>query len=109
MGISRIADPAPLVTSSCDVVEKSRDGTRQQNFQIGKPPHDDEEVFGTSTSTAQHLLAGPVPVISQLAVSESRSVIPIHTQPSSAERRHLVQGVDAQTYYPAEACIFVAK
>ncbi|KAJ8125176.1 hypothetical protein O1611_g8465 [Lasiodiplodia mahajangana] len=107
--ISRTAEPGHLATGASDF-ENSRDGIRQQhNFQIGKPPRDDEEVFGTSTSMAQHLLAGPVPVISQHGASGSQSVIPIHTQPSPAERRHLVQGVDAQTYYPAEACIFVAN
>ncbi|KAI1129317.1 hypothetical protein F5Y10DRAFT_291228 [Nemania abortiva] len=110
IGISRTAEPGHLVTKSNGFVEDSRDGTRQQhNFQIGKPPHSDEEVFGTATSMAQHLLAGPVPIISQLAAPGSQSVVPIHTQPSPAERRHLVQGVDAQTYYPAEACIFVAN
>ncbi|KAI0118191.1 hypothetical protein GGR51DRAFT_554684 [Nemania sp. FL0031] len=109
IGITRTAEPGHLVTNSSDR-ENSRDGTRQQhNFQIGKPPRDDEEVFGTNTSMTEHLLAGPVPVISQLGASGSQSVIPIHTQPSPAERRHLVQGVDAQTYYPAEACIFVAN
>ncbi|KAI0906130.1 hypothetical protein F4823DRAFT_631798 [Ustulina deusta] len=109
MGTSRIAQMAHPVTSSDDVVENICDGIRQQNFQIGKPPHDDEEVFSTSASMAQHILAGPAPIIDQVATSESQSVIPIHTQPSPAERRHLVQGVDAQTYYPAEACIFVAN
>lgn len=107
MGTSRTAEPAHPVASSTSLVENNRDDVRQQqNFQIGKPPHDDEEVFNASTSMAQHQ---SVPVVSQLEVSESRSVVPIHTQPSPAERRHLVQGVDAQTYYPAEACIFVAK
>ncbi|KAI1160209.1 hypothetical protein F5B18DRAFT_676276 [Nemania serpens] len=106
MGTSRTAEPAHTVASSSSLVENIRDDVRQQqNFQIGKPPHDDEEVFN-STSMAQHQ---PVPIVDQLAVSESRSVVPIHTQPSPAERRHLVQGVDAQTYYPAEACIFVAN
>ncbi|KAI0440272.1 hypothetical protein F4803DRAFT_577927 [Xylaria telfairii] len=110
MGTSRTAEPAHPVSSPSDFVENIRDGIRQQqNFQIGKPPHDDEEVFNTSASMNQHVLAGPAPVINQLRASETQSVIPIHTQPSPAERRHLVQGVDAQTYYPAEACIFVAN
>lgn len=107
MGTSRTAELAHPVASSDRFVEKNHDDVRQQqNFQIGKPPHDDEEVFNASTSMTQHQ---SVPAAGQLAVTESRSVIPIHTQPSPAERRHLVQGVDAQTYYPAEACIFVAK
>ncbi|KAI0403058.1 hypothetical protein F4802DRAFT_608259 [Xylaria palmicola] len=110
VGTSRTAESAPPVSSSSDFVENTRDGIRQQqNFQIGKPPHGDEEVFSTSASMTQHLLAGPVPVINQMTASGSQSVAPIHTQPSPAERRHLVQGVDAQTYYPAEACIFVAN
>ncbi|KAI0863379.1 hypothetical protein F4860DRAFT_511773 [Xylaria cubensis] len=110
MGTSRTTEPAHPVCSSRDFVEKIRDGTRQQhNFQIGKPPHGDEEVFSTSASMTQHLLAGPAPVINQRRAPETQSVIPIHAQPSPAERRHLVQGVDAQTYYPAEACIFVAN
>lgn len=110
MGTSRTAEPAHPVSSSSDFVENIRDGIRQQqNFQIGKPPHGDEEVFNTSAPMTQHVLAGPAPVINQLRASETQSVMPIHTQPSPAERRHLVQGVDAQTYYPAEACIFVAK
>ncbi|KAI1109636.1 hypothetical protein F5Y14DRAFT_458010 [Nemania sp. NC0429] len=107
MGMSRTTKPAHPATSSSSLVENNRDDIhQQQNFQIGKPPHDDEEVFNASTSMAQHQ---PIPVVKQMAVSDSRSVIPIHTQPSPAERRHLVQGVDAQTYYPAEACIFVAN
>ncbi|TGJ77576.1 hypothetical protein E0Z10_g10693 [Xylaria hypoxylon] len=110
MGTSRIAELAHPVTSSSDFVENICDGIRQQqNFQIGKPPHGDEEVFSTGTSMTQHLLAGPAPIINPRAVAESQSVVPIHAQPSPAERRHLVQGVDAQTYYPAEACIFVAN
>ncbi|KAI1311253.1 hypothetical protein F5Y03DRAFT_382362 [Xylaria venustula] len=92
-----------------DVVEDICDGIRHQNFQIGKPPHGDEEVFSTSASMTQHLRAGPAPIINQQPVSEPHPVVPIHIQPSPAERRHLVQGVDAQTYYPAEACIFVAN
>ncbi|KAI0530084.1 hypothetical protein GGR58DRAFT_518748 [Xylaria digitata] len=110
VGASRIAESAHPATSSSDFVENIREGIRQQqNFQIGKPPHGDEEVFNTGASTTQHVLAGPVPIISPLVASESQPVIPIHAQPSPAERRHLVQGVDAQTYYPAEACIFVAN
>ncbi|RWA04462.1 hypothetical protein EKO27_g10642 [Xylaria grammica] len=110
MGTSRIAELAHPATSSSDFAENVHDGIRQQQkFQIGKPPHGDEEVFSTSASMTQHLRSGPVPIINQLAASESQSVVPIHAQPSSAERRHLVQGVDAQTYYPAEACIFVAN
>ncbi|KAJ2990516.1 hypothetical protein NUW58_g2914 [Xylaria curta] len=110
IGTSRTAEPTHPIASSSDFVENIRDGIRQQqNFQIGKPPHGDEEVFSASASMTQHLLAGPAPVLKQLTTSESQPVIPIHTQPSPAERRHLVQGVDAQTYYPAEACIFVAN
>ncbi|KAF2968693.1 hypothetical protein GQX73_g4886 [Xylaria multiplex] len=110
MGTSRIAELAHPGTSASDFVKNIREGIRQQqNFQIGKPPHGDEEVFSTGASMTQHVLAGPVPIISPLVASESQPVIPIHAQPSPAERRHLVQGVDAQTYYPAEACIFVAN
>ncbi|KAI1427239.1 hypothetical protein F5Y12DRAFT_792563 [Xylaria sp. FL1777] len=109
MGTSRIAKLAHPVTSSDDFVESLCDKLQQQNFQIGKPPHGDEEVFSTSASMTQHLLTGPAPIINQLATSEAQPVVPIHSQPSPAERRHLVQGVDAQTYYPAEACIFVAN
>lgn len=109
MGASRGPATAYPASSSGDFVESVSDGLRQQNFQIGRPPHGDEEVFGVSASMAQHLMTGPTPIISQLATSGSQNVIPIHTQPSPAERRHQVQGVDAQTYYPPEACIFVAK
>ncbi|KAI0431791.1 hypothetical protein F5Y09DRAFT_354596 [Xylaria sp. FL1042] len=109
MGPSRTAKLAHPVTSSHDFVENICDGIRQQNFQIGKPPHGDEEVFNTSASMNQGLLTEPAPIINQRATTESQTVVPIHTQPSPAERRHLVQGVDAQTYYPAEACIFVAN
>ncbi|GAW26971.1 putative RNA recognition domain-containing protein [Rosellinia necatrix] len=110
MGGSRTAELPHSAKGSGDITESIRGGIRQQqNFQIGKPPHDDEEVFNTSASMTQHILAGPVPVINQLATSEPQSITPIHAQPSPAERRHLVQGVDAQTYYPAEACIFVAN
>ncbi|KAI2632771.1 hypothetical protein GGS21DRAFT_544195 [Xylaria nigripes] len=107
---SRTAEPARSASSSVAgssvYTETARDAD-QDNFQIGKPPHDDEEVFNTSPSTSQHLLAGPVPIIKQ--DETSRSIVPIHAQPTPSERRHLVQGVDAQTYYPAEACIFVAN
>ncbi|KAI1362437.1 hypothetical protein F5Y08DRAFT_355331 [Xylaria arbuscula] len=109
MGTSRgpaITHPSP---GSDDFVENASDGVRQHNFQIGRPPHGDEEVFGASASMAEHLMTGPAPIITQLSTSGSQNVIPIHTQPSPAERRHQVQGVDAQTYYPPEACIFVAN
>lgn len=110
MYTSRHSGSVHSTTSSNGTVENIRGETRQQqNFQVGKPLHDDEEVFGTSASPNDNQRAGPVPILSQSAIVETQAVIPIHTQPSPAERRHLVQGIDAQTYYPAEACIFVAK
>ncbi|KAK5632404.1 hypothetical protein RRF57_008118 [Xylaria bambusicola] len=109
MGTSRVPPMALPVNGSGNFEENISDGTRQQNFQIGRPPHGDEEVFSASASMAQHLMTGPVPIVSQLATSAPQNIVPIHTQPSPAERRHQVQGVDAQTYYPPEACIFVAN
>ncbi|KAI0204227.1 hypothetical protein F4808DRAFT_475686 [Astrocystis sublimbata] len=114
MGTSRTAaEPTLLATTSSDLVEKIRNDFRDHpNFQIGKPFHGDEEVFNTNASMAQNLQTGPVPIMTQVgapAATAAPSIVPIHSQPSPAERRHLVQGVDAQTYYPAEACIFVAN
>ncbi|KAI1276304.1 hypothetical protein F5Y07DRAFT_399562 [Xylaria sp. FL0933] len=109
MGPSRMFKLAHPATSSNDSVENISDETRQQNFQIGKPPHGDEEVFDIGESMNQHQSTGPAPKINQRVTAESQPVVPVQTQPSPAERRHLVQGVDAQTYYPAEACIFVAN
>ncbi|KAI0521140.1 hypothetical protein F5B22DRAFT_644389 [Xylaria bambusicola] len=109
MGTSRVPPMAPPVNGSGDFAENVSDGIRQQNFQIGRPPHGDEEVFSANASMARHLMTGPAPIINQLATSAPQNIVPIHIQPSPAERRHQVQGVDAQTYYPPEACIFVAN
>lgn len=112
---SHTAEPVrpPTISTADDFIEAIRESTRlhqesvrnqQQVFQIGKPPQDDEQVFGTNTSVGRYRIASP-----GTATAENQVIIPIQLQVSPAERRHLVQGVDAQTYYPPEACVFVAK
>jgi hypothetical protein len=111
MSTSHAGEPGNPVTPSNNPVENIRDNTGQQaSFQIGKPPRDDEEVFDTKAPITREMLAGPVPIMNQAGTTNALAVIPIvQAQLSPAERRHLVQGVDAQTYYPPEACVFVAK
>ncbi|KAI3327388.1 hypothetical protein HD806DRAFT_531961 [Xylariaceae sp. AK1471] len=111
MPTSRVGEPTNPVTPSTNLIQNIRDNTRHQaSFQIGKPPRDDEEVFDAKDSMTRHMLAGPVPIINQASTSDALAVIPIvQAQLSPADRRHLVQGVDAQTYYPPEACVFVAN
>lgn len=118
-----MATPAPKQT---DTLSSSSTNLADNNirhiaaFQIGKPPQDDEEVFNAEddedisnaqADMARHMRAGPVPIVDQSSTSSAHVMIPVadQSQLSPSERRHLVQGVDAQTYYPPEACVFVAK
>jgi len=112
MATTRAAEPTYSATTSAGFAEPISDNT-QQHFQVGKPPHDDEQVFGTlepipTETMSRQLPAGLLPA-NQAGTHRVSAVVPIYTQPSPAEKRHLVSGVDAQTYYPPEACVFVAK
>ncbi|KAI1823726.1 hypothetical protein F4861DRAFT_539705 [Xylaria intraflava] len=109
--ITRVTAAASSIASSDSFIEDINNSVNsvQQNFQIGKPPQDDEEVFNATEPDPKRPVACPAPIIIKPQTSESQALVPVQAQMSPVERRHLVQGVDAQTYYPAEACIFVAN
>ncbi|KAI8632654.1 hypothetical protein F5Y19DRAFT_471825 [Xylariaceae sp. FL1651] len=98
------AEPTNTTTTSQDLVRSTHN-----KFQIGGPPRDDEEVFDSKPSDARGAIVSSTAIVNKSVTPSSQAIVPIRTQVSSAERRHLVSGVDAQTYYPPEACVFVAN
>jgi hypothetical protein len=112
MATTRVSEPTYSATNPAGFAQSTQDNA-QQNFQIGKPPRDDEQVFGNlepiPTETMSRQLPTELLPVNESGTHRISTVVPIYTQPSPAEKRHLVSGVDAQTYYPPEACVFVAK
>ncbi|KAI1432442.1 hypothetical protein GGR50DRAFT_697072 [Xylaria sp. CBS 124048] len=119
--ISELAPPRTYM-SDLSVTNGSHVDTtpEKQNFQVGTP-HGDDDVFNTDSSTPEQVaspvvssgtVAGrsttPAPIMKE-TISTSQALVVANTQLTPSEHRHLVQGIDAQTYYPAEACIFVAN
>ncbi|KAI1812249.1 hypothetical protein GGS20DRAFT_591914 [Poronia punctata] len=108
---TRVTESVDPVTTAADFVESIRNNGQAQQFQIGKPPHDDENVFDEPEPLPTETMSRQLPAetLNQAGNDQAMTIAPIYTQPPPAERRHLVQGVDAQTYYPPEACVFVAN
>ncbi|KAI0391703.1 hypothetical protein F5Y17DRAFT_460565 [Xylariaceae sp. FL0594] len=113
METARAAEPATNIAAapSAGSTEPVANAIQQPNFQVGKPLRDDEQVFGAANDITETMARQlPLELLNNPTGSHAIStVIPIYTQRSPAEKRHLVQGIDAQTFYPPEACVFVAN
>ncbi|KAL7621232.1 hypothetical protein AAE478_008549 [Parahypoxylon ruwenzoriense] len=94
-------------------VQQLRGGTAQgdSSFQVGKV-HDDGDVFAASPNKAHgtHPPASVSPAATvKAAIPTKQPVHALRSRASDLGTRSQVAGVDAQAFYPATACVFVAN